>query len=319
MRSVRYDRYGSADVLYVADIAEPAPGPGEVKLRVRAASLNALDGKARAGHLRFVPIFRGPPRGTGCDVAGEIVEIGSAAAPRHVGERVFGLISPMRRDGAFAEYAVATAANLCAIPAGVDFEQAAALPVAGGTALQALVDHACLAAGKRILITGAAGGVGHFAVQIAKHVGAHVVGVCTAANADFVRALGADDVVDYGREDFTQRADRFDVVFDAACASSFASARHVLLETGCYINTAGSLAALVDTAASAVVARFTSRQRAIVFTLAPGSLTWQRLAALTAAGAVRPHIERRIAFEDVADAQRAMETGHSRGKIVIVP
>jgi NADPH:quinone reductase-like Zn-dependent oxidoreductase len=319
MRSVRYDRYGSADVLYVADIAEPAPGPGEVKLRVRAASLNPLDGKARAGHLRYVPIFRGPPRGTGSDVAGEIVEVGSAAAPRHVGERVFGLISPMRRDGAFAEYAIVPAANLCAIPDGIDFEQAAALPVSGGTALQAMVDHACLAAGERVLITGAAGGVGHFAVQIAKHVGAHVVGVCSAANVEFVRALGADEVVDYGREDFTQRPDRFDVVFDAACASSFASARRVLLGTGCYINTAGSLAALVDTAASAVVAPFVSRQRAIVYAATPTSATLQRLAELASRGDIRPHIERRIALEDVADAQRAIETGHGRGKIVIVP
>ena len=147
MRAVRYDHYGPADVLHVADIPEPQPGAGEVKLRVRAASLNPLDGKARAGHLRWLPMFRGPPRGTGCDVAGEIVAIGSGAAPRHMGERVFGSISPMVRDGAFAEYAVLPAASLCPIPDGVDFEQAAALPLAGGMALQALVDHAHLAAG----------------------------------------------------------------------------------------------------------------------------------------------------------------------------
>lgn len=319
MRAVRYDGYGLAEVLYVADVAEPEPGPGEVKLRVRAASLNPLDGKARAGHLRWLPMFRGPPRGTGCDVAGEIVAVGSGAAPRHMGERVFGSISPMARDGSFAEYAAVRATSLCAIPEGVDFEHAAALPVAGGTALQALADHACLAAGERVLITGAAGGVGHFAVQIAKHMGAHVVGVCSAANVEFVRSLGADEVVDYGGDDFTQRTDRFEVVFDAACASSFAAARHLLTETGCYINTAGSAAAAIDTAASAVVARFTSRQRAIVFRLTPGSETWQRLAALAAAGAVRPHIQRRIALEDTADAQRAMESGHGRGKVVVVP
>jgi NADPH:quinone reductase-like Zn-dependent oxidoreductase len=319
VRAVRYDGYGSADVLYVADIAEPEPGPGAVKLHVRAASLNPLDGKARAGHLRWVPMFRGPPRGTGCDVAGEIVAIGSGTAPRHMGERVFGLISPMARDGAFAEYAVVPAESLAAIPDGVDFEQAAALPLAGGMALQALVDHACLAAGERVLITGAAGGVGHFAVQIAKHLGAHVVGVCSAANVEFVRGLGADEVVDYGRDDFTRRADRFDVVFDAACASSFAAARRVLTETGCYINTAGSAGAAFDTVTSAVVARITSRQRVIVFSVTAGSATWQRLAALTASGAVRPHIERRIALEDTADAQRAMESEHGRGKVVVVP
>lgn len=319
MRSVRYDRYGSADVLYVADIAEPAPGPGEVKLRVRAASLNPLDGKVRAGHLRWVPLFRGPPRGTGCDVAGEIVAVGSSAAPRHVGERVFGSISPMVRDGAFAEYAVAPAASLAAIPQGVGFEDAAALPLAGGMALQGLADHAHLGAGECVLITGAAGGVGHFAVQIAKHLGAHVVGVCSADNMEFVRGQGADEVIDYARDDFHQRADRFEVVFDAACASSFAAAQRVLTETGRYISTAGTTAAAIDTAVSAVVAPFVSRQRAIVFAATPTSATLQRLAEHASRGDIRPHIERRIALEDVADAQRAMETGHGRGKVVIVP
>ena len=190
MRAVRYDGYGSADVLYVADIAELEPGPGAVKLHVRAASLNPLDCKARAGHLRWVPIFRGPPRGTGCDVAGEIVAIGSGTASRHMGERVFGLISPMARDGAFAEYAVVPAESLAAIPDGVDFEQAATLPLAGGMALQALVDHACLGAGERVLITGAAGGVGHFAVQIA-NIWCACCRRVQRRNVEFVRGLGA--------------------------------------------------------------------------------------------------------------------------------
>ena len=190
MRAVRYDRYGPPDALYVADLEEPAPGPGEVKLRVRAASLNPLDGKVRAGHLRFVPAFARPPRGTGVDVAGEIVAVGSGAAPRHAGERVFGSISPMKRDGAFAEFVVAPAANIVPIPAGIDFAEAATLPVACGTAWQALAEDGRLAAGHRVLIIGAAGGVGHFAVQFAKHLGAHVVGVCSAANAEFVRDLG---------------------------------------------------------------------------------------------------------------------------------
>src|SRR4029450_7358954 len=189
----------------------------------------------------------------------------------HVGERVFGSISPMVRDGAFAEYAVAPAASLAAIPESVGFEDAAALPLAGGMALQALADHAHLGAGKRVLITGAAGGVGPFAVQIAKQLAAPVVGVCSAANMEFVRGQGADEVIDYARDDFTQRADRFEVVFDAACASSFTVARRVLTETGGYISTAGTTAAAMDTAVSAVVAPFVSRQRAIVFAATPTS------------------------------------------------
>jgi NADPH:quinone reductase-like Zn-dependent oxidoreductase len=319
MRAVRYDRYGPPDVLHVAEVAEPTPGAGEVKVRVRAASLNPLDGKSRAGDFRWIPVFRGPPRGTGCDVAGEIAGVGSGAAPRYVGERVFGMISPMARDGTFAEFVVVPVDNLAPIPDGVEFVHVAALPVAGATAMHALVDRAHLAPGQRVLITGAAGGVGHFAVQIAKYLAAHVVGVCGAANLEFVRGLGADEVVDYSRDDFTRRADRFDVVFDAASASSFSAARGSLAESGCYISTAGNFSAAMNTAVDGVVARFTSRQRAIPFVLKPGKTTWQRLAQYAVEGVLRPHMERTITLDEVAGAHRAMETGHGRGKIVVVP
>ncbi len=317
MRALRFDRYGPPDVLHVADIADPSPRSGEAKLRVHAASLNPLDWKVRAGHLRLMPTFRGPPRGIGCDFAGEIVGVGGGATSRYIGERVFGSLLPFGRDGSLAEYVVVSVERIVPIPDGVDYDQAAALPIAGGTALQALADEARLAAGQRVLVVGAAGGVGHFAVQVAKHLGAHVVGVCGAGNAEWVRALGADEVVDYARDDFTRRADRFDVVFDAAGASSFPAARRVLADSGCYINTLGDAAAIAGTVLSAVVARFTSRQRAIPFALRNGPAIWQRLARLAADGVLHAHVERTIALEDVADAQRAMETGHGRGKIVV--
>jgi NADPH:quinone reductase-like Zn-dependent oxidoreductase len=317
MRALRYDRYGPPDVLHVAEMAEPVPGGGEAKVRVRAASLNPLDWKIRAGHLRFVPLFRGPPRGAGADFAGEIVGIGGGASARHVGERVFGSIVPFPREGALAEFVVVPAVRLVPIPASLSFEQAAALPVAGGTALQALVDHARVAAGQRVLVTGAAGGVGHFAVQIAKHLGAHVTGVCSGANADFVKRLGADEVIDYEREDYTRGDGRYDAVFDAAAASSFAAARQVLAEDGCYLNTGGDAVAMVSTMAAALFARLASRQRAVAITLDNSPKTWERLAALADARVLRPHIERTIALEEVADAMRAMETGHGRGKVVV--
>lgn len=304
-------------MLRVVDVAEPSPRSGEAKLRVRAASLNPLDWKVRAGHLRLLPTFRGPPRGIGSDFAGEIVGVGGGATSRYVGERVFGSLLPFGRDGSLAEYVVVSAERIVPIPDGIDYDQAAALPIAGGTALQALADEARLAAGQRVLVVGAAGGVGHFAVQVAKHLGAHVVGVCGAGNAEWVRALGVDEVVDYARDDFTRRADRFDVVFDAAGASSFTAARRVLAESGCYINTLGNAAAIAGTVLSAMVARFTSRHRAIPFALRNGPAMWQRLARLSADGALHAHVERTIALEDVADAQRAMETGHGRGKIVV--
>ena len=319
MRALRFDRYGPPDALHVAEIADPSPRSGEAKLRVRAASLNPLDWKVRAGHLRLMPTFRGPPRGIGCDFAGEIVGVGGGATSRYVGERVFGSLFPFGRDGSLAEYVVVSAKRIVPIPEGVDYDQAAALPIAGGTALQALADEARLAAGQRVLVVGAAGGVGHFAVQVAKHLGAYVVGVCSAGNAEWVRALGVDEVVDYARDDFTRRADRFDVVFDAAGASSFRAARRVLADSGCYINTLGDAAAIAGTVLSAVVARFTSRQRAIPFALRNGPAIWRRLARLAADGVLHAHVERTIALEDVADAQRAMETGHGRGKIVVRP
>jgi NADPH:quinone reductase-like Zn-dependent oxidoreductase len=317
MRALRFDRYGSSDVLKVDELSEPLPRPGQAKVRVRAAALNPIDWKVRAGDLRLIPLFAGPPRGLGCDFAGDVVAIGGGATERHVGERVFGSLAPFARDGALAEFLVVAYDRILPLPEGIDDAVAAALPVAGGTALQGLIDEAGVVAGQRVLVNGAAGGVGHFAVQIAKQLGTHVTGVCSAANADFVRGLGADQVIDYARSDFTKRSDRFDVVFDAAGASSFDAAKRVLTDFGCYLNTSGTMAAVVTTAMSAVLARLTSRQRAIPLALRNGPPMWQRLLQLVGSGAMRPHIERTIALDEVAAALRDMETGHGRGKIVV--
>lgn len=317
MRALRFERYGSPDVLRIDEVPEPSPRAGEAKIRVHAVGLNPLDWKLRAGHVRYIPIFKSPPRGTGTDFAGVIVAIGGGATDRHIGERVFGSLLPFGRAGALADFIVVAYERLLGIPDGIDDVQAAALPVAGGTALQALIDDAHVAAGQRVLITGAAGGVGHFAVQIAKHRGAQVVAVCGARNVEFVQRLGADEVIDYAETDFTQRDERFDVVFDAACASSFAAARRVLTTDGCYINTSGSGGALIGTAVSSVLARITSRRRAIPFALDNRRQTWQRLVQLVQGGVLRAHVERTIGLAEVADAQRDMETGHGRGKIVV--
>ena len=255
MRALRYDRFGPPEVLHVVDIPEPVPHAGEVKVRVHAASLNPLDWKIRAGHLRWLPMFRAPPRTLGCDFAGEIVGVSAGARValrRRARIRLAAPVRARRRAGRVPRRGRRSAGGDADE---LDYEQAAALPMAGGTALQAIVDEARLGAGQRVLITGAAGGVGHFAVQIAKHVGAHVVAVCGAANADFVRGLGADEVVDYARDDFTRRDDRFDVVFDAASTSSFMAARNVLAGDGCYISTGGDAASVAGTAMGALLAR----------------------------------------------------------------
>jgi NADPH:quinone reductase-like Zn-dependent oxidoreductase len=317
VRALRFDRYGSSDVLRVEEVSEPVPRPGQAKVRVHAAGLNPIDWKIRAGHLRLIPLFRSPPRGLGCDFAGEVVAIGGGASDHYVGQRVFGSLAPFSRDGALAEFVVADYDGILPIPDGVDEATAAALPVSGGTALQGLIDEAGVVAGQRVLVNGAAGGVGHFAVQIAKHLGTHVVGVCSTGNAELVRNLGADETIDYAREDFTRRSDRFDVVFDAAGASSFEASKKVLTESGCYLNTSGTMGAIATTTVSAVIARFTSRQRAIPLVLRNGPPMWHRLLQLVRSGVLRPHIERTIALDEVLAAQRGMETGHGRGKIVV--
>ena len=316
MRALRYHSYGSPEVLRIDELPEPSPAVGEAKIRVRTVGLNPIDWKILAGHVRYVPVFRSPPRGVGFDFAGEIVGVGGGGTSRHVGQRVFGALTPFGREGACAQYIVVPYDRILELPTEIDDIQAAALPMAGGTALQALADEAHLAARQRVLITGAAGGIGHFAVQIAKHIGAHVVAVCSARNVEFARSLGADEVIDYAKDDFTRRDDRFDVIFDAACASSFAAARRVLTESGVYINTGGDFASFLQTAASAVLTRLTSRQRAIPVALRSGVTIWRRLLDLVREGVIRAHVERTVTMEEVADAFRAMETGHGRGKIV---
>ena len=173
MRAIRYHSYGPPDVLRIEELPEPSPGAGQVKVRVQAAGLNPIDWKIRAGHLRYIPIFRSPPRGMGTDFAGEIVGVGPGPNARSVGERVVGSVLPFGRDGTLADFLVVSDQRVLPIPQDLDAVEAAALPVAGGTALQALTDEAHVGPGQRVLITGAAGGVGHLAVQIAKHLGAY--------------------------------------------------------------------------------------------------------------------------------------------------
>lgn len=319
MKAVCYDRYGSADLLHVADLPEPDCPPGGFKLRVRAVGLNPLDWKIRAGHLSLLPLFDRPPRGMGVDFAGEIVGVGGGPTRHFIGQRVFGSLPPFRRRGALAELIAVAGDLVVGLPDSVDFETAAALPVAGGTAVQALEDHAALQAGQRLLIIGAAGGVGHLAVQLGKHLGATVTAVCGPVNVDFVRNLGADVVIDYTQESFLARNESFDVVFDAACSSDYLACRRVLAPTGVYINTSGSAGVTLRTMAAGLIARLTTDQRVVPLVLRNRAPLWERLARYAAAGVLRPHISRRIGLAEVADAQRAMETGHGRGKIVVTP
>ena len=324
MRALRYDRFGPPAVLYVATVPTPDPGPGELSVRVAAAGLNPLDGKIRAGTLRWLPVLERPPRGTGTDFAGTVEKVGAGVTGFAPGDHVFGSLSPLARQGTFAEVVVVRPDRIAAVPPGVTLETAAALPVAGGTAVQALTDDVQLRAGQRLLVTGAAGGVGGTAVQYARHLGAFVTGVCSAANADAVRALGADAVVDYATTDWTAGDGagpgtvRHDVILDAACATDFVRARRVLAPDGSYLSTLGTHAA-VGAMLRGRIAALGTRQRCIGVTLKGGAAAWERLIGLAASGAIAPAIARRIRLEEVAAAQAAMATGHGRGKTIVVP
>jgi len=321
MRALRYPRYGPPEVLEVAAIDEPVPRAGELKVRVRAASLNPVDGKIRAGHLRLLPMVESPPRGCGLDFAGEVVGTGGDAGGFFVGMRVFGSLPPFRRQGAFAEFVSVASDRIAEMPDALGFDEAATLPVAGGTAAQALVDHVKLAAGQRVLILGAAGGVGHFAVQLARHLGAHVTGTCGPSNVDFVRSLGADEVLDYTREDALARrgqSDRYDAIFDTAGRASWRAARAVIVDGGIYVNTSPDFRAVMTTLAEQAAARF-ARQRVVALVLASGAPAWRRLARYVSDRVLVPYIRETIGLDGVADAQRRMEGGHGRGKVVVDP
>ena len=318
MRAVRYDRYGPPDVLRVADIAEPDPAAGQVRVRVEAASLNPLDWKLRQGMLRLLPMFKPPPRTTGCDFAGVIAACGSGADPLRAGDRVFGSLSPFGREGSCAEMCIADAHGIGTIPEEVSFETAACLPIAAGTAVQALSDDAQLAAGQHVLVVGAAGGVGHFAVQYARHLGARVTGLCGHDNLAFVEGLGADRAVDYGADVFALGAG-FDVVFDAASALDWRVSQRLLKRGGIYVSTGGTAAAAVSTGVGGLLAPVLGGTRARIVTLRRSAAGLRRLGDLAAQGVLKPHVARRIGLDEVAQAQAAMAGGHGRGKIVVLP
>lgn len=319
MRAVRYDRFGPPDVLHVIEVPDPVPAAGELLIRVDAASLNPLDWKIRDGHLRLLPVFARPPRITGTDFAGRIVGIGGGAGPRHVGERVMGSLSPFGRAGSCAELLVVAAPRVTPIPDALTDEVAAALPLAAGTALQALADDAKVVAGQRVMITGAAGGVGHFAVQIAKHLGAQVVATCGSGNVEFVQALGADVVLDYTEPDYLARVGApCDVVFDVAEAIGVSRAKDLLVRNGLYLGTGGSASSALGTAFAGAFAPLAG-MRAQTFVLRSSPELHQRVVALAAAGQLVPTITRRVGLDEVADAQASMQTGHGRGKIVVLP
>lgn len=312
MQAVAYDHFGDESVLSVREVPTPQPGRGEVQVGVRMASLNPVDFKLRDGMLRMLGKPRRPAI-TGKDFAGEVTALGADVRGFTLGQRVFGSVDPLGGQGSCAQFVALSTDLLAATPDALSDEVAACLPVASGTALQALVDIARLQRGQAILVTGASGAVGASAVQLARSIGARITGVCGTANIEYVRSIGAGSIIDYKTRDWRKCGERFDVIFDAAAAATFSSAKPCLNAGGIYINTMPGPKLILE----AIVARVTSRQRCVPFLLKMNAAILERLAELAASRTIVPHIHEIIGLDQVGPAQRRMKEGKVHGKVCV--
>jgi NADPH:quinone reductase-like Zn-dependent oxidoreductase len=335
MKAAVCTRYGPPDIIQIMDVEKPVPKEDEVLIAVRAASVNPLDVGSIKGKpyiARIVTGLRKPKMSRpGIDVAGRVEAVGRNVTQFKAADAVFGLcISDPKvsgvgvwthHQGAFAEYVCVPESILVVKPDNVTFEQAASVPVAALTALQGVRDKGQIQPGQKVLINGAAGGVGTFAVQIAKAFGAELTGACSTRNVDMVRSIGADHVVDYTQEDFTDARQRYDLIFDCVGNHSLLAYRRMLGPKGICVMVGdlsgrGMISLLGRLLAALVLSRFTS-QKLITFLARPNKEDLAVLRDLMKAGKVRPVIDRRYSLSEVPEAMRYLETKHARGKVVI--
>lgn len=317
MRAAVIDAYGGTDRLALRDVSEPsAPETGEVLVRVRAAGVNPLDGKLRSGRFRLF-VHERFPLILGSDFAGEVEAVGPEVTDFEPGDRVFGSALRIGR-GSYAERTLAKADQVAAIPSRLSYAEAAALPCSGCTALQALRDVGELESDERVLIHGASGGVGHFAVQIARIFGARPVGTSSAANLDFVRDLGAERAIDYNEGDFALEDERYAVVFDVAGNRSFPQCQAVLSDDGgVYVTTRPGPGAFFWWAVTGLRSRIGPRQRARWISVRIRSTDLFDLASWADRGVLAPSIEEIIPLAEVWRAHERIDEGHVRGKLVL--
>ncbi|HTU67555.1 MAG TPA: NAD(P)-dependent alcohol dehydrogenase [Steroidobacteraceae bacterium] len=321
MNAIAYRCYGGPEVLKLERVAKPVPAADEVLVHVRAAGVNPLDFHYMHGTPYIMRLGAGMGRpkdpSFGVDFAGVVEAVGADVKTFKPGDAVFG-----GRSGAFAEYLVVRAArNIVLKPENLSFEQAAAVPIAAVTALQALRDKGKVKAGQKVLVNGASGGVGTFAVQIAKHLGATVTGVCSTRNVEMVRGLGADLVVDYKTEDFVQRPERYDVIIDTVGNRDLTEYRHVLTPDGIYVMVGGPsdgnwIGPLSKGLKAAIYDPFVDPSFSMMLAeLNPADLAYLR--DLLAAGKLKPVLDRSYELADAAAAVAYVEEGHARGKVTL--
>lgn len=322
MKAIVRDRYGPPDILELREVHRPQPGEREVLVQVRAASVNPYDWHFLRGEPYFMRAqagLRKPKMAVlGADIAGVVEEVGPNVSGYRPGDEIF---CEDDSGGGFAEFATVGEDLLAQKPANLSFERAAAVPLAGLTALQALRNHGRLEAGQRVLIIGASGGVGTFAVQIAKSSGAHVTGVCSTRNVELVRSIGADAVIDYAREDFTAAATSFDLILQLAGTASAGECRRVLAPKGALLLSSGDsegrwIGPISRIIKALAMSPFVS-QRMVPFVAKPNKEDLGTLRGLIESGEVTPVIDRTYELSAVPEAIAYLEQGHARGKVVI--
>jgi NADPH:quinone reductase-like Zn-dependent oxidoreductase len=318
MKAAIVTQYGPPDVIRVEDVEKPVPGDNEVLIAVRAAAINPFDKYFRQGRYLIRPItgLRRPKHTRmGADLAGRVEAVGKQVTQFKPGDEVFGV-----GRGSVAEYVCTIEGKIAPKPASITFEEAAAVPAAGCTALQGLRNAGRIQSGQKVLIVAAAGGVGSFAVQIAKAFGATVTAVCSTKSVEMVRSIGADRVIDYKREDFTESGERYDLILDSAGDRPIAAIRRVMTPAGIYLMNAGASGGVLGPFPRIIGARILSafvKQTLTMFSARIDQKDLLALKDLIDAKKVRPVIDRKYALADVVAAMRYFEEGHASGKVVI--
>jgi len=320
VKAVVYREYGSPDVLRIEDVEKPVPKDNEVLVKICAASVNSADWHYLRGDPAFmrlgIGLLRPKQHILGSDIAGHVEAVGGDVAQFRPGDEVFGEIFDYGMGG-FAEYACAPEDVLMPKPASVSFEEAAAVPLASVTALRGLRDHGRIQAGQKVLINGASGGVGMFAVQIAKSFGAEVTGVCSTGKLDMLRSLGADHVVDYTREDFTKSGQNYDLILAANGYHSIWAYRRSLTRHGVYVESGGAIRQIMEAALLGPLISMCGSKEMGTFVSKTSREHLAFVTKLVETGKVQPIIDACYPLSKTADAFRYFEDEHPRGKVVI--
>jgi NADPH:quinone reductase-like Zn-dependent oxidoreductase len=320
LKSIIRTIYGSPDVLELRDIDRPTPKENQVLVRVHAASVNPLDWHILRGtpiliRLMGFGLFKPKSQILGADIAGRVEAVGTNVTKFKIGDEVFGA-----GIGGYAEYACMRDDKIVSKPANLTFDQAAAVPVAGLTALQGLRDHGKIRSGQDVLINGASGGVGTFAVQIAKAYGARVTGVCSTKNLEMVQSIGADEVIDYTKEEFWKSGKKYDLIVDTAAFQSIRESLRALTPTGTYVLAGGGSMSTPGILLSLILNPLISlieKRRLVTFIASVKQADLVVLRELLEAGKIVPVIDQTFTLSEVPDAIRYVEKGHARGKVII--